>query len=206
MEAATATTVILPRRSTLRAACINLDCAPSGVHLKDYAGQIITNPVVYLVNFTETAGSISPAGVFAPNLDGNISPSGSGAALAALVAPCQSWLGEYMRGSDLSSARFGGVATLTHTSLADSAAIPNNATIGARINAYFSGARFGNTLPIPSDAIFILSLRLITAVCVEQHDEWIASERRYRSEQSMARLADTTPEINPEAGPPTLMA
>ena len=47
---------------------------------------------------------------------------------------------------------------------------------------------------------------LITAVCVEQHDEWIASERRYLSEQSMAQLASTTTEIGPEAGPPTLMA
>ncbi|MEI8405791.1 MAG: IS256 family transposase, partial [Actinomycetes bacterium] len=49
-------------------------------------------------------------------------------------------------------------------------------------------------------------LRLITAVCVEQHDEWIAAERRYLSEQSMAQLASTTTEISPEAGSPTLMA
>ena len=55
----------------------------------------------------------------------------------------------------------------------------------------------------PNDAS---ALRLITAVCVEQHDEWIASERRYLSEQSMAQLASTTTEIGPEAGPPTLMA
>ena len=47
---------------------------------------------------------------------------------------------------------------------------------------------------------------LITAVCVEQHDEWIASERRYLSEQSMAQLASTPTEIGPEPGPPTLMA
>ena len=55
----------------------------------------------------------------------------------------------------------------------------------------------------PNDAS---ALRLITAVCVEQHDEWIAAERRYLSEQSMAQLASTTTEIGPEAGPPTLMA
>ena len=37
-------------------------------------------------------------------------------------------------------------------------------------------------------------LRLITAVCIEQHDEWTASERRYLSEGSMALLTvkDTT--------------
>jgi len=40
----------------------------------------------------------------------------------------------------------------------------------------------------PNDAA---ALRLITAVCVEQHDEWIAAERRYLSEQSMAQLAGT---------------
>lgn len=39
----------------------------------------------------------------------------------------------------------------------------------------------------PNDAAV---LRLVTAVCVEQHDEWIASERRYLSEQSMALLRD----------------
>ena len=55
----------------------------------------------------------------------------------------------------------------------------------------------------PNDA---LELRLITAVCVEQHDEWIAAERRYLSEQSMAQLAGKTTEIDTEAGPPTLMA
>jgi transposase-like protein len=55
----------------------------------------------------------------------------------------------------------------------------------------------------PNDAS---ALRLITAVCVEQHDEWIAAERRYLSEQSMAQLAGTATDIDPEAGPPTLMA
>ena len=37
----------------------------------------------------------------------------------------------------------------------------------------------------PNDASV---LRLITAVCIEQHDEWTASERRYLSEGSMALL------------------
>jgi len=55
----------------------------------------------------------------------------------------------------------------------------------------------------PNDAS---ALRLITAVCVEQHEEWIAAERRYLSEQSMAQLGSTSTEIDPEAGPPTLMA
>ena len=29
---------------------------------------------------------------------------------------------------------------------------------------------------------------MITAVCVEQHDEWLVAERRYLSEESMAQL------------------
>ncbi len=37
----------------------------------------------------------------------------------------------------------------------------------------------------PNDAA---ALRLITAVCVEQHDEWLVAERRYLSEESMAQL------------------
>jgi putative transposase len=37
----------------------------------------------------------------------------------------------------------------------------------------------------PNDAA---ALRLITAVCVEAHDEWSVSERRYLSQESMDQL------------------
>src|ERR1035437_223171 len=41
----------------------------------------------------------------------------------------------------------------------------------------------------PNDAA---ALRLITAVCVEQHDEWSVSERRYLSQESMDPLKSDT--------------
>jgi transposase-like protein len=37
----------------------------------------------------------------------------------------------------------------------------------------------------PNDAAIV---RLVTAVCVETHDEWAVAERRYLSEESMAKL------------------
>ena len=39
--------------------------------------------------------------------------------------------------------------------------------------------------------------RLVTAVVVEQHDEWAVAERRYLSETSMARLRQATPDPAP---------
>ena len=55
----------------------------------------------------------------------------------------------------------------------------------------------------PNDASV---LRLITAVCVEQHDEWIASERRYLSEQSMALLGDHHSDDELDGGAQALMS
>ena len=43
----------------------------------------------------------------------------------------------------------------------------------------------------PNDAAIV---RLVTAVCVETHDEWAVAERRYLSEESMGKLYETSTE------------
>ncbi len=44
----------------------------------------------------------------------------------------------------------------------------------------------------PNDASI---LRLVTAVLVETHDEWAVAERRYLSEESMAKIGQPTPTV-----------
>ncbi len=44
-------------------------------------------------------------------------------------------------------------------------------------------------------------LRLVTAVVVEAHDEWAVTERRYLSEESMAKLYDTCDDDTDEEAP-----
>jgi putative transposase len=44
--------------------------------------------------------------------------------------------------------------------------------------------------------------RLVTAVVLEAHDEWAVAERRYLSEESMAKLyTDPVPELTNEEAP-----
>jgi putative transposase len=50
----------------------------------------------------------------------------------------------------------------------------------------------------PNDAAIV---RLVTAVCVETHDEWAVAERRYLSEESMAKLY-APPDEKIDKGPP----
>jgi transposase-like protein len=53
----------------------------------------------------------------------------------------------------------------------------------------------------PNDALII---RLVTAVLVETHDEWAVSERRYLSEESMAKIGHAT--ITAEEAPLAITA
>jgi putative transposase len=56
----------------------------------------------------------------------------------------------------------------------------------------------------PSDAA---ALRLVTAVLVEQHDEWEIAERRYLSEESMVLIdAVNSGEIDREGVPLAIAA
>ena len=50
----------------------------------------------------------------------------------------------------------------------------------------------------PNDAAIA---RLVTAVVVEAHDEWAVAERRYLSEESMAKISDPVVEAVAEEVP-----
>jgi len=73
-------------------------------------------------------------------------------------------------------------------------------------NREILGLSIGDSEDKVSWTEFLKSLRARGLVGVEQHDECIAAERRYLSEQSMAQLTSTTTEIDQEIGPPTFMA
>jgi putative transposase len=48
----------------------------------------------------------------------------------------------------------------------------------------------------PNDASI---LRLVSAVLVETHDEWAVAERRYLSEESMAKIGQPTATVDQAA-------
>ena len=55
----------------------------------------------------------------------------------------------------------------------------------------------------PNDASI---LRLVSAVLVEQHDEWAVAERRYLSEESMTLLEVMTDELDDKGVPLAITA
>ena len=55
----------------------------------------------------------------------------------------------------------------------------------------------------PNDAAV---LRLTTAVVVELHDEWAVAERRYLSEESMAKVGIPEKAITPVQSPKSISA
>ena len=135
--------------------CVNNDCAPTGAHLYDSGGSVLTNPTVYLVNFTDTVGSLSPSTGYLPQLQSTTAPNEAGAAMASLSSPYTDWWSEYMRGASYQGATYGGSINVYDPLLADYPVL-NAISIENQLNS----DRISNEFPAWNEnTVFVLNFR-----------------------------------------------
>jgi len=150
------------------ASCINGDCGLTGGHLSDLGGPIITTPTVYLVRFSNSPSTVSGTGSFASHAFDSPSPgspSGAGAAEAALSSPYLDTQTQYARGGSFANATIGGVLDLyspntaglgqPSNSLADKPVIDDN-EIGPALDAAKTGAHLSTW---DANTIFVMYFR-----------------------------------------------
>jgi len=124
--------------------CNTPDCPPAGYASMTYqGGPIVTTPKVYLVRFSDTQGSLQPAGGFVPGIFASSEPNGAGAINAVVNSSALDALAaEYdvpSKGYFIQHGSFAGVVTLYNPTLADATTIDDTQITAALRSASYSG-------------------------------------------------------------------
>ena len=124
--------------------CNTPDCPPAGYASMTYqGGPIVTTPKVYLVSFSDTQGSLQPAGGFVPGIFASSEPNGAGAINAVVNSSALDALAaEYdvpSKGYFIQHGSFAGVVTLYNPTLADATTIDDTQITAALRSASYSG-------------------------------------------------------------------
>jgi len=140
--------------------CNTPDCPPAGFASMTYqGGPIVTTPKVYLVSFSDTQGSLQPAGGFVPGIFASSEPNGAGAINAVVNSSALDALAaEYdvpSKGYFIQHGSFAGVVTLYNPTLADAASVDDT-----QITAALQSASYAGQLPsYDANSIFVTVFR-----------------------------------------------
>ena len=138
--------------------CFNVACPPPGTSLSDHNGPVLTHPIVYLVQFSNTRSGVSPISTEPYKLFNTRAPNARGIVMATLTGGYSSLYKEYMRtGAPYQGATYGGMQTWYSPHLATSPVITDN-QIKSAIRTHLGAV--SRTAPTRSQPIYVIFGRL----------------------------------------------